>query len=179
MLIRPTALLSLLVLLACAEGERKPEIQTPPAGAVEAEPERPEPPRLASTALDTERSCLAMALYHEARGEGEEAMLAVGHAVLNRRDHDTFPETVCAVVKHGGETPPCQFSWWCDGRPDTPHNEELWERASALALELLQAEERDDPTGGALYFLAEGNLPPWAQGFTETHRAGGHVFLKE
>jgi hypothetical protein len=24
------------------------------------------------------------------------------------------------VVRDGGENPPCQFSYWCDGQPDVP-----------------------------------------------------------
>ncbi len=64
--------------------------------------------------------CLALALYWEAKAEGPEGMLAVASVVLNRVAHPEFPDTVCGVVKQGGETPPCQFSWWCDGASDRP-----------------------------------------------------------
>jgi spore germination cell wall hydrolase CwlJ-like protein len=29
----------------------------------------------------------------------------------------TVSNTICGVVKQGWR-PRCQFSWWCDGRPD-------------------------------------------------------------
>jgi len=37
-------------------------------------------------------------------------MVAVGWAVLNRRNNPAFPNSVCEVVRQGGENPPCQFS---------------------------------------------------------------------
>ena len=64
------------------------------------------------------RHCVALTMYWEARGEGRKGMLAVGSVVLNRVDDDRFPDSACGVVYQGGETPPCQFSWWCDGRSD-------------------------------------------------------------
>ena len=64
--------------------------------------------------------CLALAMYWEARGEGEKGMYAVGSVVMNRVRDERYPAHACAVVKQGGEAPPCQFSWWCDGRSDRP-----------------------------------------------------------
>ncbi|MGH6921343.1 MAG: cell wall hydrolase, partial [Geminicoccaceae bacterium] len=57
--------------------------------------------------------CLALAMYWEAQSEGPDGMLAVAAVVLNRVAHPEFPDTVCGVVRQGGESPPCQFSWWC------------------------------------------------------------------
>src|SRR5690606_34650112 len=100
---------------------------------------------------DVQRECLALAMYWEARSEGPEGMRAVGSVVLNRVEHEEFPKTPCDVVHQGGETPPCQFSWWCDGKSDRPQELELWETAMALAAELLE-DRGEDPTRGALFF---------------------------
>ena len=101
--------------------------------------------------LDSARQCVALAMYWEARGEGRPGMVAVGSVVMNRVRSDEFPDTPCDVVYQGGETPPCQFSWWCDGKSDRPQNQVQWSLALNTATEVL-AERTDDPTGGALFF---------------------------
>ncbi len=69
--------------------------------------------------IENER-CLALSMCWEAKDQGREAMIAVGSVVLNRIASEDFPDTACEVVFEGGETPPCQFSWWCDGKSDRP-----------------------------------------------------------
>jgi spore germination cell wall hydrolase CwlJ-like protein len=68
--------------------------------------------------LDDSITCLARTIYWEAKGADAEGMAAVANVVLNRLGHDGFPDTICGVVKQGVESKACQFSWWCDGRPD-------------------------------------------------------------
>ena len=67
-----------------------------------------------------EHHCLALALYWEARGEPKQGKIAVGWTILKRERSPEFPSSVCGVVFDGGETPPCQFSWGCDGKSDYP-----------------------------------------------------------
>jgi len=119
------------------------------------------------------RHCMALTLYWEARGEGRDGMLAVGWVVLNRVDDDRFPDTVCGVVYQGGETPPCQFSWWCDGRSDRPSSRGQWDVARSLADELLITRP-PDRTHGALFFHSASIESPWRR--TKTARIGNHVF---
>lgn len=123
--------------------------------------------------------CLALTLYWEARSEGRQGMIAVGWVVLNRVQHNDFPDTVCGVVTQGGETPPCAWSWWCDGRNDRPRNPKIWERAQTLARRLLHSPPRD-PTQGALWFHhVSMKKPPWAKVYRRTVRIGKHVFYRE
>jgi spore germination cell wall hydrolase CwlJ-like protein len=78
-------------------------------------------PITTAAAVDAqELRCLALTLYWEARAEKRDAMEAVAWVVLNRRKNPEFPKTICAVVREGGEKPPCQFSYWCDGKAETP-----------------------------------------------------------
>lgn len=67
---------------------------------------------------------LALNMYHEARGEGVEGMMAVNEVVHNRLESPLYPDTPCAVVKQPSRNPQepqrCSFSWWCDGKADTP-----------------------------------------------------------
>ena len=83
-----------------------------------------------------EQHCLALSLYWEARGEGRRGMVAVGWTVLNRVHSRDFPATPCGVIRQGGEAPPCQFSWWCDGKSDKPGNFRAWRESLIMASEI-------------------------------------------
>ena len=121
--------------------------------------------------------CLALAMYWEARAEGAEGMLAVAAVVLNRVAHAEFPDTVCEVVKQGGEMPPCQFSWWCDGASDRPTEAQAWRLAQALARTSLSEAPRD-ATRGALFFHSTSIASPWVRQRQRTVQIGRHVFYR-
>lgn len=127
--------------------------------------------RLASEDL----RCLALNIYWEARAGDGIAQQAVAAVTLNRVRDPAFPRTVCAVVRQGGASIGCQFSWACDGRNDTPSDAIKWEQAKRIAtrgMDLL----RDDPTSGALYFHSTRVRPRWAGKLRMTARIGGNVF---
>ena len=121
--------------------------------------------------------CLAMNLYWEARGEGRRGMLAVGWVVLNRVRSPEFPASICGVVHQGGEQPPCQFSWWCDGRSDRPRERESWQAAVAVAAELLN-DPPPDVTNNALFYHAASIRTPWTRPRTRTAHIGDHIFYR-
>ena len=104
-------------------------------------------------------------------------MRAVGWTVLNRVKHPQFPSTVCGVVQQGGETPPCQFSWWCDGRSDRPGEQKAWTAALAVASEMLE-DPPPDPTDGALFYHNLSVTSPWKMRRELTARIGQHVFYR-
>ena len=123
-------------------------------------------------------NCLALAMYFEAGTERREGMLAVGWVVLNRMSHPAFPSTVCQVVQQGGEAPGCQFSYWCDGKSDTPRNGRVWEMAGRAAEDVLTGRTAD-PTGGALFFHAASlRRVPWRVRRAKTTQIGRHIYYK-
>ena len=124
-----------------------------------------------------EQECLALSMYFEARSEGRRGMLAVGWTVMNRIRSDAFPGTPCRVVRQGGEQPPCQFSWWCDGRSDRPRNRESWDQALEIAARLM-TDPPADPTRGALFFHRADVSPAWRHSRTRTVRIGSHIFYR-
>ncbi len=126
---------------------------------------------------DGEIRCLALNIYFEARSESERGKLAVGHVVMNRVVSARFPDTVCDVVRQGGELRrhQCQFSWWCDGRSDKPINRHEWRKSAALALAVYWG-RTDDPTAGALWYHADYVNPSWRTGFARGPKIGRHVF---
>lgn len=120
--------------------------------------------------------CLALNVYYEARGYPEADQLAVAHVVLNRVNSDRFPDTICEVVKQGGtRRNRCQFSWYCDGKSDTPYEKEAWAMAQRVAEKALTTK---DNTGGALFYHAPYVAPAWAKRLTQTRVDDAHVFFK-
>jgi hypothetical protein len=51
-------------------------------------------------------SCLSNTIYHEARGESIKGQVLVAKAVINRKNHKEFPNTICKVVYAKN-----QFEW--------------------------------------------------------------------
>ncbi len=134
---------------------------------------------LAASHQDDAAQCMALNLYWEARSEGREGMLAVGWVVLNRVAHAKYPSTVCGVIRQGGSEPPCQWSWWCDGRSDRPTEPKSWASAQAVARELLGPKPTEDPTYGALWFHHEKlGVPKWLKSKEPTAYIGRHIFYK-
>ena len=122
--------------------------------------------------------CLAMNVYHESRNYPEAEQLAVAHVVLNRVADNKFPDTICAVVLQGGEERRhrCQFSWYCDGRSDTPFEEEAWEAAKQIAIAATLSNQ--DPTYGAVFYHAHYVAPYWAYHMVVAYADNAHIFYR-
>ncbi len=127
--------------------------------------------------LSASLDCLALNIYHEARGEPLEGKIAVGQVVMNRVGDPDFPAGVCEVVKQGGERrrDRCQFSWWCDGLSDWPGDAGAWEDSKGLAGKIL-AGGLEDPTRGALWYHADHVTPVWEMDIVRQGKIGRHVF---
>ncbi|AGZ35537.1 cell wall hydrolase SleB [Pseudomonas sp. VLB120] len=127
--------------------------------------------------MDDSITCLARTIYWEAKGATDEDMSAVASVVLNRLGHEGFPDSICAVVKQGVETKSCQFSWWCDGRPDQVEEEQRYTIAKEIARRALN-QQLKDPTGGALYFHDRNVHPEWAKAYRKTAETQHFLFYK-
>lgn len=128
---------------------------------------------------DAEWSCLAKAIYFEARGEPVAGQIAVAEVVLNRVDSRLYPGTVCAVTNQGvGNGRACQFSYACDGRSDEMRNGVARDRAGKLARLLLDGRPRT-VTEGATHFHATFVRPGWSRKFARTAAIGNHVFYRQ
>lgn len=127
--------------------------------------------------IDDAITCLARTIYWEAKGQALDQMEAVANVVMNRLQTDDFPRSVCDVVKQGSETGSCQFSWWCDGRPDSVQEAIPYTQAKEVARRALNGQLKDR-TSGALFFHDKSVSPAWASKFERTHRAGDFIFYK-
>ncbi len=127
---------------------------------------------------------MALTMWGEGRGEGEEAMRAIGHVIRNRwqaRRHGAHvTDTVSAAW---------QFSAWNQGDPNRARmldidtlrrgsrDHQLWLAAKRLATDIL-AGRSADPTGGALFYHTTGVQPAWSRGLVPDAQVGSHLFFR-
>jgi len=134
------------------------------------------------TVSESEFVCLALNDYFEARGESLAGRLAVAKVVINRAMDRRYPSNICSVIQQNKARVMhrCQFSWYCDGLPDTPYNSAAWLRSLKLAAAVLQKDSGvADPTGGALWYHAAWVHPSWADNLQVSGVIGGHIFYRD
>lgn len=127
-----------------------------------------------------ELTCLALNIYHEARGEPLPGMFAVGQVVMNRVESDRFPDTVCGVVwqkkwSSKRKRYVAQFSWTLDSNPTTPYEMEAWKLSWRVA-EVVYSVPINMVTDSASHYHADYVKPDWAGKLTRVAQIGRHVF---
>ena len=139
-----------------------------------------------------EAECLALNMYFEARNQNIAGLLAVTNVVYNRVRDKRYPNTVCEVVqqaptrlswKNNGVRYPiknkCQFSWYCDGKSDTPTDIESYNSILLLANKIIKGKVKYlDITDGATHYHADYVLPSWASTKTKTVEIDDHIFYR-
>lgn len=125
--------------------------------------------------------CLARNVYHEARGEDHEGQLAVAYLTLNRVAHSRYPGAVCDVVtqdrKPGDHV--CQFSWWCDGKSDTPRNLDAYQDAIRVSIEAMTGAVENPVPAATHYYAYNKVTPSWSHRLVEIAVIGNHRFMEE
>jgi N-acetylmuramoyl-L-alanine amidase len=125
-----------------------------------------------------ERELFALNLYHEARSEGRDGMIAVGWVVLNRVESEAFPDSITAVINEPTRRG-CQWGWTCDGRSDAPTEQANWEMAQEVTELMLSDARPADPTEGAVVFHETFRATPgWLRGATRTVTLNNHHFYR-
>lgn len=123
-------------------------------------------------------TCLAEALYFEARGETIKGQVAVAEVILNRVDSAKFPNSVCGVINQGtGRKYACQFTYTCDGHPEKINEPRAWDRVGKVAKAVLNGAPRV-LTDGATHYHTTAVHPRWARKYTRTGKIGVHVFYR-
>lgn len=128
-------------------------------------------------------TCLALNIYHEARGEPLEGQLAVAFVTHNRamdrsgefRRHNTY----CDVVKQGYKPGKmsCHFSWYCDGKSDKAKDLNSWRRIKVLAKQfIMNYHTMNDPTKGAMHYHTVDVKPWWTNKMSGSILIGDHYF---
>ena len=126
-----------------------------------------------------EFSCMATAIYFEARGESVKGQTAVAQVIMTRVRSDYYPNTICGVVFQGQwNRNACQFSFACDGRTDTPGNKRQWETALNVAKKVISGQVYLKEIGGATHYHATYVSPRWRKMMKRVKRIGVHIFYK-
>lgn len=136
--------------------------------------------------LETAVLCMALNIYHEARGESVKGQIAVAQVTLNRVNHKHYPNEVCGVV-----TQRKQFSWTIDKlkpvkrsgkvvgyklKPEAvPKEKKAWERAVSIAKYVMSGKSVDHAKGAIFYHTTAVN-PYWSRDKRLVTQLGNHLF---
>lgn len=127
----------------------------------------------AGAPLDEQANCIAVAVYHEARGETLEGQLAVARVIMNRAVSGRYPASWCGVVKQ-----PWQFSFVRNGRmPSVDEGSTAWRNAlgvTRLAINNAVPTFSDD----VLWYHANYVAPSWGRRLTRVSQIGAHIFYR-
>lgn len=123
----------------------------------------------------SEVECLALNMYHEARGEGLDGLSAVSEVVLNRVEDKRFPNSVCEVIYQNS-----QFSWTLVGSLRIDDKKE-YEKIYTLAEGMLAYGIYRQLPAGTVYYINPKKLkriPAWTKRVTWVKEIGNHKFAK-
>ena len=129
----------------------------------------------AGAPLDEEANCIAVAVYHEARGETLEGQLAVARVIMNRAASGKYPSSWCGTVKQ-----PWQFSFVNPRTGDYPAVDEdsvSWKRALGITrLAIHNAVPTLDTD--VLWYHADYVAPSWGRRLNRVEKIGAHIFYR-
>lgn len=128
-------------------------------------------------------NCLVTTLYHEARGEPAEGVLAVAKVVLNRASSPRYPKSICGVVKQQLVKGIWQFSFWKETNLlNKPVDKKSWERMSRIAQQAVNIHYSGfDIVDRAMYYYNPYKAnPKWAKSkkLQFVAQIGKHRFYK-
>lgn len=116
-------------------------------------------------------ACLALNIYHEARGEPVDGQIAVAQVTLNRVADPRYPDNVCDVVYQ-----PSQFSWTLAETHPPATDAEALELAIFIAKNI---DQFDVLAPEATHYYAPAKADPyWADLLTPVGQIANHRFFK-
>jgi spore germination cell wall hydrolase CwlJ-like protein len=126
-------------------------------------------------------TCLALNIYHEARGEPMAGQYAVAEVTMNRVASRRYPDTVCQVVYQKNwdrirRRDVAAFSWTefdSIARPEGIAWRRAWQAAEAVYYE-----QQAPRLKGALLYHSRYIKPSWARGKKPVARIGKHIFYR-
>ena len=129
--------------------------------------------------------CMAMNIFFEAGIETVDGKIAVGRVTLNRVHDARYPSTVCGVVTQSRDDSNgnpirnrCQFSWYCDGKPDdVPYDSRNYQESLMVAMDILDG-NYDGFVEYATHYHANYVKPSWRTSLTKVSRVDTHIFYR-
>ena len=129
----------------------------------------------AGAPLDEQAHCIAVAVYHEARGESLEGQLAVARVIMNRAASGKYPTSWCGTVKQ-----PWQFSFVNPKTGIYPSIDEAsasWKKALGITRLAVANAVETLPTD-VLWYHADYVAPGWGKRLTKVEKIGTHIFYR-
>ena len=126
-------------------------------------------------ALDEQTNCIAVAVYHEARGESLEGQLAVARVIMNRAASGKYPSSWCGTVKQ-----PWQFSFVNPRSGQFPYTDTQsasWHKAVGVT-RLAVANAVPSVSSDVLWYHATYVAPSWGRRLTLAQKIGTHIFYR-
>ena len=124
--------------------------------------------------MTNELLCLAAAIFFEARGEPHTGQELVAEVVMNRVEHERFPDTVCDVVYEHK-----QFSFTHDGLSDDPKEYTAPEDVRMAGKSLILAQDYLDGYrlgSTSTHYHTTYVAPFWKDDFKVDGLFGDHIF---
>lgn len=133
--------------------------------------------------FETALLCLALTVYHEARGEPAMGQFAVARVVLNRAGGRLG--AVCPTVLKSN-----QFSWTITRvtpvkggyrllPSGVPREQEAWSYAVRIARTALTVHSLPDFSRGATHYHEVSLRPGWSRKLSKVAVIGNHIFYRE
>lgn len=122
----------------------------------------------------TPLTCLAVAIFFEARSEPTFAQHMVAQVIVNRVEHNSFPDDVCSVVYEDR-----QFSFTHDGKSDDPktHTSEVDRRAYKKAVGIASMFLDGYGVGSSsTHYHTVSVRPSWGEVYKVDGVVGSHIF---
>ena len=129
----------------------------------------------AGAPLTDQANCIAVAVYHEARGESLEGQLAVAKVIMNRAASGKYPTSWCGVVKQ-----PWQFSFVnprSGYMPSVDETSASWRKALGVT-RLAIANAVPSVSNDCLWYHADYVAPSWGRRLTRVEKIGAHIFYR-
>jgi N-acetylmuramoyl-L-alanine amidase len=129
----------------------------------------------AGAPMTDEANCIAVAVYHEARGESLEGQLAVAKVIMNRAASGKYPTSWCGVVKQ-----PWQFSFvnpHSGQYPSVDQASDAWRKALGVT-RLAVANAVQSVPSDVLWYHANYVAPSWRNNLTRVEKIGAHIFYR-
>ncbi len=129
----------------------------------------------AGAPMTDEANCIAVAVYHEARGESLEGQLAVAKVIMNRAASGKYPGSWCGVVKQ-----PWQFSFVnprSGYMPSVDTASASWRKALGVT-RLAVANAVQSVPSDCLWYHADYVAPSWGRRLTRVNKIGAHLFYR-
>lgn len=130
---------------------------------------------------------LARTIYGEARGEGEQGMIAVANVILNRvkaamaGKSRWWGKDIAGVCKC-----PAQFSCWNKSDPNckiitsVTETDSVFQECRSVATQAIMGTLKDNTNGATSYYAESMKMPPyWARGKRPCATIGNHIFFND